>query len=454
MFSKDLGLSQDLIDAVKAITEASCSGKKMEKEELHPNQVKLDKNKNGKLDADDFKRLRKEQFENLEEADGTVNSGRAQHGLDGDDEKKEHADYMKKKHNVTTKYHSVKGKSGASYDDELSYHGSKENVKKAIKDHYGPSMGQEAKEFHPHLFKEEVEELDELSKGTLANYAQKAAHDVGNKMYDAGQKRASATSMTLQGLKSGEYYDRDAAKQHSKALSRLQGIKTAAKKLAKEEFTLEDYSLEEIQDFMMSEDFEQLDELSKKTLGSYVKQASYSAANSMHSAATNRQTANDSSKHGLVTRAQYHSNETDKALNKAQRRLRGVTKATNKLTKEEIEDFIQTEAYEQLDELSKNTLGSYVKKAANDMGNRGAALAHKQASAAEVDRMTNRNDIKDKFDAQDKMKAALGADSKSQQKDYDKIGKRQSGISKAVTKLTKEQVEEIEMLAAKHGLGE
>jgi hypothetical protein len=52
------------------------------------------------------------------------------------------------------------------------------------------------------------------------------------------------------------------------------------------------------------------------------------------------------------------------------------------------------------------------------------------------------------------MKAALGADSKSQQKDYDKIGKRQSGISKAVTKLTKEQVEEIEMLAAKHGLGE
>jgi hypothetical protein len=357
MFSKDLGLSQDLIDAVRAITEASCSAKKMEKEELHPNQVKLDKNKNGKLDADDFKKLRKEQFENLEEADGTVNSGRAQHDLDGDDEKKEHADYMKKKHNVTTKYHTVKGKSGASYDDELSYHGSKENVKKAIKDHYGPSMGQEAKEFHPHLFKEEVEELDELSKGTLANYTQKAAHDVGNKMYHAGLMHVSANVKKSEGSTDlGNYYDKTAKASHSKALDRLQGIKKAADKIARQDIRKEDfeeYSLEEIQDFMMSEDFEQLDEL------------------------------------------------------------------------------------------SKNTLGSYVKKAANDMGNRGAALAHKQASAAEVDRMTNRNDIKNKFDAQDKMKAALGADSKSQQKDYDKIGKRQSGISKAVTKLTKEQVEEI-----------
>lgn len=56
-----LGLDQDLINAVTQIVESSCSSKKMEKEELHPNQVKLDKNKNGKLDADDFKKLRKEE---------------------------------------------------------------------------------------------------------------------------------------------------------------------------------------------------------------------------------------------------------------------------------------------------------------------------------------------------------------------------------------------------------
>ena len=36
-----------------------------------------------------------------------------------------------------------------------------------------------------------------------------------------------------------------------------------------EELTLEDYSVEEIQEFMQTEDFEQLDELSKKTVGNY-----------------------------------------------------------------------------------------------------------------------------------------------------------------------------------------
>lgn len=40
-----------------------------------------------------------------------------------------------------------------------------------------------------------------------------------------------------------------------------------------EELNLEDYSLEEIEDFMMSEDFEQLDELKKSTLTSYVNKA-------------------------------------------------------------------------------------------------------------------------------------------------------------------------------------
>ena len=42
---------------------------------------------------------------------------------------------------------------------------------------------------------------------------------------------------------------------------------------AEEEFTLEDYTGEELEDFMMSEDFEQLDELSKAALGSYMRAA-------------------------------------------------------------------------------------------------------------------------------------------------------------------------------------
>lgn len=47
--SKNFGLSDSLIEAVK--------------EALHPNQRKLDRNNNGKLDADDFKKLRGEEAE-------------------------------------------------------------------------------------------------------------------------------------------------------------------------------------------------------------------------------------------------------------------------------------------------------------------------------------------------------------------------------------------------------
>lgn len=45
-----------------------------------------------------------------------------------------------------------------------------------------------------------------------------------------------------------------------------------------ESFDLSDLTLEELEDFMMSEDFDQLDELDKKTLGSYVKKAKKSKA--------------------------------------------------------------------------------------------------------------------------------------------------------------------------------
>lgn len=40
-----------------------------------------------------------------------------------------------------------------------------------------------------------------------------------------------------------------------------------------EDLNLEDYSVEELEDFMMSEDFEQLDEISGKVLGSYIQKA-------------------------------------------------------------------------------------------------------------------------------------------------------------------------------------
>jgi len=122
-----------------------------------------------------------------------------------------------------------------------------------------------------------------------------------------------------------------------------------------EEFYLEDYSIEELQDFMMSEDFEQLDELSKKTLGSYVKKASL-----------------DNADRGI--NYGYNSSGNHKSLDKMVKRSKNIDKAVDKLTKEEfyledysveeLEDFMMSEEFEQLDEVSQKTLTTYIHKAA------------------------------------------------------------------------------------------
>lgn len=128
----NLGLDQDLINAVAAITEASCSAKKMEKEELHPNQKVLDKNGNGKLDADDFKKLRKE--DTVEE--GMEEFAKAQ--------AKKRADARKAKEKMS---------------EELT-----------LEDY-------DVEELEEFMLSEEFEELDEVSGKVLGSYIQKARAD-------------------------------------------------------------------------------------------------------------------------------------------------------------------------------------------------------------------------------------------------------------------------------------
>ena len=98
-------------------------------------------------------------------------------------------------------------------------------------------------------------------------------------------------------------------------------------KLPEEELNLEDYSLEELEDFMMSEDFEQLDELSKKTLGSYIKKAS--------------DPGSEKSNVNLGARAAYagFTPDGDKDDKKAYHRSKGIGRAADKLTREEVEEM-------------------------------------------------------------------------------------------------------------------
>ena len=143
----------------------------------------------------------------------------------------------------------------------------------------------------------------------------------------------------------------------------------AKKKLTRESYDLEDYSVEELEDFMMSEEFEQLDEVSKKTLGSYVTKAHDQLMK--HTAAVNFKSGRGDSD---VLSYTHEPTTARKTAN----RTKGVATAIGKLTKEsfdiedysveELEDFMMSEEFEQLDELSKKTLGSYINKAHSDTG--------------------------------------------------------------------------------------
>ena len=210
------------------------------------------------------------------------------------------------------------------------------------------------------LAKEEVEELDELKKSTLASYIKKATPDAMD-----------------QGVKGMDFKNENRPKHFNKAMGRMMGIKKAADKLAKEEV-------------------ENLDELKKSTLGSYVKKASTNQIGNTAAVLANK---NDS--------------ETDRARKRMGNRMSGIAKATDRLTKEEVE----------LDEVSKSTLGRYVKAASTD-------AARKTSEKDSVDRDYPNRSFSDRLG----YKKELGK----------KLNRRRVGISKAVDRLTKEEVEQID----------
>lgn len=87
----------------------------------------------------------------------------------------------------------------------------------------------------------------------------------------------------------------------------------------------------------------------------------------------------------------------------------------------------QKEEVEQIDELSKSTLGSYVKGAARDAG-----ASHKLGA-----------DFKNQAD-KSRSPSSKAASSRLSDKFYSMAQKRHKGIGKAVERLTKEEVEQIE----------
>ena len=147
------------------------------------------------------------------------------------------------------------------------------------------------------------------------------------------------------------------------------------------ESDLSNYTIEELKDFIMSEEFEQLDEISQDKLRDY------------HAAAAlDLKKKREKLDKGTLTSKDYKQ---------GQNRVTGLNRSAAKM--EEVEE---------LDELSKETLGSYVKKASRNLAGREYKRgAEKDTSTANL------------------------------QKSY----KRDMGISKAIDKMTKEEVDEAKL---------
>ena len=261
-------------------------------EELKGNQHKIDANKNGKVDAHDFQLLRKKK-KVAEEADDPA---------------------------LKFKLHMAKKR--------------QEMQKKGL------------------LAKEEAEQIDELSTDTMKSYGDKRARTV----FSGGRKPGQSVDAGI--------------KMKSKQSNSLSLARTKINRARDTGSTV-----------LSKEEVEQIDELSKATLGSYTKKAARSTAGLAANAAA---------------RAALHGKASEYDKRTLRNRLTGISKATDRMTKEEAE---------QIDELSKDTVQKY-KKAA----------------------------VKDFYDADDV-------------DDGRRVGQRYKGIKMANRKLAKEEAEELEELS-------
>lgn len=131
--------------------------------------------------------------------------------------------------------------------------------------------------------------------------------------------------------------ERDAMRKASKKAGIAKGHEGSVKKISEEEeLSLEDYSIDELEDFMVSEDFEQLDELSKKTLANYINKAH---TDGNYAAADARELSHPDRSRPPETDADRRARDDAfrKATTRRSKRRDGISRAIDKLTREEAD---------------------------------------------------------------------------------------------------------------------
>ena len=262
--------------------------------------------------------------------------------------------------------------------EDLPFEGPYRKAGEERKDEYGNKVKNVAKHLAKKAMKanEEVEQIDEISSDMAHRYLKgKRERD-----YDISPDGKSSK------LKKPQSFD----KMNKDMKSTVRALKTIEKaKKANEDVEHTNCGTPEC--CGQCDTAAPINEISKGTLGRYINKAKDSI--DMASYRQGHKEAHGSS-----------SKPLEKKLTK---RHKGISTAVNKLTKEESE---------QIDELSKGTMGRYINKAATKMGSQGVTAGLK-----------------------------IAADEKSS-KNFKDMGKREKGIKLAVNKLTKEEQDFIDSL--------
>lgn len=187
--------------------------------------------------------------------------------------------------------------------------------------------------------KEEVEQLDEISSDLAKNYTKKAKQSIDG-------ARNERRKVFVDGLGKSEKFKKNLMNRWNKATKtidkRSKGISQASDRI--------------------HEEVEQLDELSKGTLGRYIKKSSAklndhssNASELAHRAHTDLKKSEDETRPDYVRNAHLNSARSMESLaykqyHKADNRMKGIERATNRIVKEDVE---------QLDEVSQATKDAY-----------------------------------------------------------------------------------------------
>jgi hypothetical protein len=238
-------------------------------EELKGNQHKIDANKNGKVDAHDFKLLRakkpavvstkkpigvrtadigpgnkeynvkvKEEVEEIEEAFPTVADAHRRMGNYTKGTVTKTATGLKHERNYkdedeTEEKTGKKGKTyGANQKRRTNTKLYKESFTSMLK-----KLDEQGIKALDEVFAEEVEQLDELSKTTLGSYVNKASKNAAMYAADSvGMANVSSKARNPRVKAAAEKYSDES---HEKRMSRLAGVGKAVKRLTKEEVETE-----------------------------------------------------------------------------------------------------------------------------------------------------------------------------------------------------------------------